>query len=814
MIRLSNNQLPSPNDMGGGDDFDSALDDALSSRGGPPRQNALKLVHGLLRGRYLWVAGLSVLFGTIGAFLGYHHGGKMYTSTGSIRVNYVLPKVLYNDEEAGVLPGFDAYVDSQASAMTSRKVIELAVRQPKWIALFPEPSDASIINLTNRLTITTKTDVVQVESSDRDPNMAVAAVNSDIQAYRQTYIDQEEGSDEARLQQLQLIEDSLNSELAGLRRQISDITKPYGSENIEPIYANTVEQSNRIEQGIQDLNTKIVVGVGDPARPPLNGVSDQALGFLDPRLGQLDDALADAKLKLSILLNNFGDNAPTVIDARGAIRALQQQIASRVIDLRQAAAIGVNLPGMPETPTKMEVDSLRTQLAALMPRAEALEKQRIEIGNANLRVSDLRVEADDIKRRLDDVRSRKEELQVEKPSVRRVEVVSEGDLPIAPDKDTRPRLAAMGGVGGIFFAFAAVLAVGLLNARLSGPQDLQLRLGSRPFLGVVPMLADGPDFAKRAAIAAECVHGARNMLEIWGRGSKQLVIGVTSPSFGSGNTSLAMSLGVSFAAAGLRTLLVDCDFVSGGLTNRLQSIVRRDLAAVLLRTGLVTDSQLHHAMRVAAGEQPAGSPRRSLGETCVDLGYLTPAELEAALSRQSGDYVGLLDALAGEPLQSCVGTTGIRNLSILPLGSATSSHAAKVCSQALRQVLEAARQQYDTIILDTRSILGSLEASIVASAVDGMVITVARGEQSSHFRQTLNRLKALCCPLAGVIFNQAQPSDIPTIARINRSGSDGTSGNGEGGAMVEPAGRLATLGPLPRATISCVPTAKEGTELC
>jgi hypothetical protein len=95
-----------------------------------------------------------------------------------------------------------------------------------------------------------------------------------------------------------------------------------------------------------------------------------------------------------------------------------------------------------------------------------------------------------------------------------------------------------------------------------------------------------------------------------------------------------------------------------------------------------------------------------------------------------------------------------------------------------------------------------------------MVVTVARGEQRSHFRHALNRLKSLCCPLAGVVFNQALPSDIPTIARINRAGADGGNGNGEGGATVEPAGRLATLGPLPRATISCVPTAKEGTELC
>jgi hypothetical protein len=260
---------------------------------------------------------------------------------------------------------------------------------------------------------------------------------------------------------------------------------------------------------------------------------------------------------------------------------------------------------------------------------------------------------------------------------------------------------------------------------------------------------------------------------------------------------------------------VDADFVSGGLTNRLQAVVRRDLATVLQRTGLVSETQIHHAMRVAAQNTgPGGSGHRSLGEVCVDLGYLTTAELDAALARQASDTVGILNALTGEPLQACVATTGIRNLSVLPLGSATSAHSAKICSQALRQVLEAARQQYDTIIIDTRSILGSLEASIVASAVDGMVLTVARGEQRSHFRDALHRLKSLCCPVAGVVFNQALPEDLPSIARLNRHRSDGGSSSDGGDPSMEPAGRLATLGPLPRATISCVPTSKEGTELC
>jgi polysaccharide biosynthesis transport protein len=826
MIRLSANHLNDPSEMASSaDPYETALEEAMTRRnvGAQPRQNALRMIHRFLRGRYRWVLLLGIVLGGLGAFAGYHHGSKIYTCTGSIRVNYYVPRVLYTDpDEAGALPGFDAFVEAQAEAMVSRKVIEVAIREPMWTTLWPEPNDLSLINLTNKLQITQKNYDVEVSCSDRDPAIATAAVNSDIAAYRSLYIDEDPDAGDSRVAQLRQMEGSLSTVSAGIRKQILDIANQYGTENIEPIYAAKLDQFNKTESAIQDLELSIDVGTVQPQKPQLAGLSDQTLSFLDERLSGLFEKISDAKLRLSLLSQHFGPNNPDVQTAQATVDGFQKEIDDRVAELRTVTQ-SINIAGLPQTPTKRELDAMQVRLAALKPRSVELRKELVDLGTQNLQLSDLGAQADDIKGQLEDVRRRIQELEVEKPSARRIEVLSEGEAPLVPDKDTRPRLAAMGGFGGAFMAFFSVLAVSFLNARLSAPQDLHIRLGSRPILGVVPMLKDGPDFARRANLAAECVHTARTMLEIWGRGAKQLVIGVTSPSFESGNTSVTMSLGVSFAAAGLRTLLVDCDFVGGGLTNRLAAVSRRDLAAVLQRSGLVSEAQVHHAMRVAAADPAGGvkganggSARRSLGEICVELGYLSPPELDAALALQSSERLGILDALSGEQLQTCVSKTGIKNLSVLPLGSATAAHAAKLSSQALRHVLEAARQQYDTIILDTRSILGSLESSIVASAVDGMVVTIARGEQKSHCQDALNRLKSLVCPVAGIIFNKASLADIPSITANGNGGGYPTTGSVDddgSGSVDEPAGRLATLGPLARATISYVPTSKDGTEL-
>ncbi len=796
------------------DPYDTALEASPDTRADDSKRNAVRAVHRLLRGRYRWVIGLSIVLGGLGAYFGYRRGALIYTSSGAVRVNYTIQRVLYPDDETGVLPGFDAFVEAQATALVGRKVIEMAVTEPQWVAVHPAPpTDSTVVELMRRLKVTRKTDVLQVEFSDIDPSVATAAVNSVIDAYRKLYIDRDLETGDRRLQVLKDMQTALLQEAATNRQKMMAIANQYGSEHIDPIYAAKLDQFNKIEATIQELELAISGSVS--GKTPLAGMSDRALSFVDTRLSVLHDKLSDAKLELSVLLSRgLQPELPQVQQAQALVKGIEEQIEARVADLREMATDGVGLSGL-NRGVGSDLESMKARLSVLQPRREQLWKELLGIGQQNLQLSDLRAEADSVKQKLDDVRRRIEELHVEKPSSRRVEVLSEGEAPLVPDKDTRPRYAAAGGLGGIMLATCMVMVVGLIKRGLADPQDLQISLGLKPVLGVIPTLADGPDYVRRAGIAADCVHHTRTMLEIWGQRSKQLVVGVTSPSRGAGKTSIAMSLGVSFATAGVRTLLIDCDFVGGGLTTRLQAVVRRDIVSVLRRTRLVSEAQIHHATRVAAQAATTGQAgARSLGEVCVDLGYLSEAELKAAQALQAEDGVGVLDALAGEPLQACIGKTGIPDLSVLPLGRATPAHAAKVSTHALRQVLDGARQHFDVILVDTSSVPGGLEASVVASAVDGMIVTVARGEQGPRVTECLERLQTLCCPLAGIVFNQARLGDVPSVTAFDRERTHRTDLVGADDAevlpQVEPAGRLATLGLLARAVVSCVPATQEG----
>jgi Mrp family chromosome partitioning ATPase len=308
-------------------------------------------------------------------------------------------------------------------------------------------------------------------------------------------------------------------------------------------------------------------------------------------------------------------------------------------------------------------------------------------------------------------------------------------------------------------------------------------------LGVLPDLPDDLSDPEQAALTAHFVHQIRTLLQIWDSGVGTQVFSVTSPVSGTGKTSLTLALGVSFAAADARTLLIDCDLIGGGLTSRANAIVKRKIGRILQREGLLTDKQLDEALKLASGS------RRRLGEILVELGHLKEADLDSALVTQQKGSVGLLDAINGEDLDECIAETGIPGLSILPLGGATGQHASKVSPQALRRVLAEARKRYDTILIDTGPVPGSLEAAVVAAEVDGVILCVSRGEQRPLAEKCVQHLLTIGAKVAGVVFNRAKTQDMSVYGTAVRTSMPAAGGSSPAAATAE----SARLGPMARA---------------
>src|SRR5262249_46416492 len=159
--------------------------------------------------------------------------------------------------------------------------------------------------------------------------------------------------------------------------------------------------------------------------------------------------------------------------------------------------------------------------------------------------------------------------------------------------------------------------IAFLDQRVKNVADAQGRIrGSNRMLGVLPRLPDDISDPNQASIAAYCVHHIRTILQI-GPGREHQVIAISSPSPGDGKTSLALRFGLSFAASSAKTLLIDCDVIGGGLTSRMNAVIRRKIGDILVRSGYATPAQIEDAVTIAQATS------RRLGEILVERGIVT-----------------------------------------------------------------------------------------------------------------------------------------------------------------------------------------------
>jgi succinoglycan biosynthesis transport protein ExoP len=373
---------------------------------------------------------------------------------------------------------------------------------------------------------------------------------------------------------------------------------------------------------------------------------------------------------------------------------------------------------------------------------EDLQAEAKELGRQANEVNKLREEARAVERKLDEVKAALDNLRVESTGSGRIAVVSYGDRPLGSFKDQRKMFGAAGGAGGVGLGVGLILMLGLADRRLRSSADATFaahRSSTNRLLGILPAVHEKNDDPERAAIAAHCVHHVRALMQLRRGGVEQRTFMITSPAAGDGKTSLTLALGMSFAISKSRTLVIDCDMVGGGLSSRTGRLLR----------------------------QPEDEPAP-----------------------------GLLDVLRGEPLLGCAVASGFPNLDVLPLGAADTQHVAQLSPLAIRRLIEEAKASYDTILIDTGPILGSLEASMVAPVADGVVLTVSRGEQRPLAEQAVDFLISTGARVTGVVFNRARHTDLVSSSSVVSARSVASSKRAIVPQSPASHGRFRELGPL------------------
>jgi polysaccharide biosynthesis transport protein len=391
---------------------------------------------------------------------------------------------------------------------------------------------------------------------------------------------------------------------------------------------------------------------------------------------------------------------------------------------------------------------VKQSLANYQEALKALQERNRELSMARTKVDELQA---DIKKRTeeyDTFERRLNAIRIENPTgdsgnAGRIQVISKGEEPTRPYSDPRFKLGALGFALGGGIPIGLVLLVGLLDRRYRYSDDASTP-GQVSLLGILPYLPENMADPEQAAIAAHCVHQIRTLLQIGGAHNDRKVFTVTSPTSGDGKTSLSLSLGLSFAASGSRTLLVDFDLVGGGLSSAMQARTDR----------------------------------------------------------------GVLDAILKGELNGHIVSTAFPRLSILPTGEDEAQEVSRLSPSLVRKFLDQAREQYDVVVIDTGPILGSLEASLVSSESDGVILALGRGQQRHQVERAVNHLASVGAKLVGVVFNRAQPGDFRRAVSSASVRSVPVNMNGNGRAS------MPALGPMARTVASHIHSGEsEGNDL-
>jgi capsular exopolysaccharide synthesis family protein len=708
----------------------------------------MKKIHRLLRGREKVAITLAILFALAGAAAGWLSQKPQYMATGTIQIHPIIPSLAQSEH---VMPFYNYFVQSQTAIITSPNVLNRAAQSNEWKATgLPSNSDGgALIKQNLEVTYAKNSQHILIDYIDDRADVAQAAVHSVIKAYQAGYSEANGQEMTKKIKLLEAARDERDNAIKGIKMQINALTGRHGSDDLKAMFDTANEHLTKLRDDVR--KAKMTLESAQSSMPKEGEVADATKGLTLEAIAAQDATMREylrtkdaMEFRLAQLRRNLGDASRVVQDAKSDIAIQQQRIDAYATEYRKNFVGGqyFDFDRLQMIPlTKQWYDQIvhRTDELQKLYEHDAAEFKLLSEDWS--KILELKSEVERNRTELEKLNRQYDENSTQLAMGGTLDVVDDGSSPPGPAPDKRKQFAFVGFVGGGCLPIGLLLLIGLMDGKMRYSEEAGADMSGMTLLGILPNLPDRLTDPAQAATAAHCVHQIRTMLQI-NAGEDHNVFAVTSASPGDGKTSLTLALGLSFAASGSRTLLIDCDLVGAGLTSRLDM----------------------------------GGPN------------------------------GVLEAMANKDILQYCRQTDIADLSMLPVGQAQAHHAGMFSPQALRRLITEARKHFEIILIDSGPVLGSIEATPVCAAADGVILTVSRGQQRPLVEKAIQHLISIGARFAGVVFNRAQARDfarsisgisLRSIARQHQSGVNGhpaTNGGPKGGAF----------GPVARAVASSV----------
>ena len=711
----------------------------------PEQMNILKIVHSSLRGRYPVVITLALLFAAAGAVGGFMLGEPKYRSEALVRIQPRLPRILHESEQTVVTPMFASFVNTQANLLMQDRVITRAINSDKWKELGRTNTPRDVAAFRDSLRVNTNREapeLIAVSFTDRESAAAKNGLDQVLKAYEAIFGARQ--SDEVKNLQFSILEPEQRAQrdkIAKLREDIRKEVAEYGTEDLTELHNMKMQQFVGMERMISELELRIAEqapaanstsaegGSADPTASTAQATAEQ-IAAVDRLMNEYVSRRREMDRELSSLQSRgFGAGHDAVKQVKSEIASLDKLI-NEYTTLWNTTQASRPLPGTPSG-TIPAGEPIELTRA----RLTALQEQANTWRQEAVALGNKRLVIEGKQREIADAERRLEEVTRRLDEINiesKVEQTIGRIEVIYPDSAPSTPTVDPRKKYAILGGGAAGGAVVCL-AFLIGLIDRRCRYSDE-----VDRTVDGKLLACLPVMDSNtaemetmaAVHAVHRV-----RAQMQIVspefrtVAVTSANAGDGKTSVCLALGISFANVGRRTLIIDLDLVGHGLSSR---------------------------MRMTAGS-------------------------------------GVLDALNTSSPEGLARPSHVPMLDILPVGGGGDWSPARLRREEIQALLRNAAEIYDTVLIDTGPLLGSLEANFVCSSADAVLVIVGRGQSRTLVQRVLQNVRELNANLLGVVFNRAKDTDFrsSTVSASVRSVRDhpGASGNGKasrGRADVDP----------------------------